>query len=436
MGKQEKLVIVGDGEFAEIACEYFTHDSPYEVVGFRLSALLEELIGDNCFLSSHVVISGYCTVGESYFFGVNSTIGDRVTRDTEAGKVYKSDREAQRVSAAWRSSVSGPDKRPWPSRRWYKQWFASSLMPPTGRTPGTGSSPAPGTACSCSTATTWTTTPTGSRTIRCCSSTKTAGGRPAGQPARRHAGQPRRPDVRRLRHRRAACGRRSMLDLFDALQAAPAARGDRPRVVYKPVPHIYHRCRPRKTCTPCSSTAPGWSAATSPRPSRMADRPALSKGRKWSRQEGAGRRPGGPAEPRLRRLHGHRGGEPAAEVRRHADAHGRRDASCWPAGFPDNIKLFGAYRRRRLLGGVIVYENRQVAHAQYIAASDEGKELAALDCVFDVLLERDLCRQAVLRLRHLHRGRRPPPERRADREQGELRARARRPTTSTSWTSA
>ena len=30
------LVIVGDGEFAEIACEYFAHDSPYEVAGFAV----------------------------------------------------------------------------------------------------------------------------------------------------------------------------------------------------------------------------------------------------------------------------------------------------------------------------------------------------------------------------------------------------------------
>lgn len=30
------LVIVGDGEFAEIAYEYFTHDSPYEVVAFAV----------------------------------------------------------------------------------------------------------------------------------------------------------------------------------------------------------------------------------------------------------------------------------------------------------------------------------------------------------------------------------------------------------------
>ncbi len=31
-----QLVIIGDGEFAEIAYEYFTHDSRYEVVGFSV----------------------------------------------------------------------------------------------------------------------------------------------------------------------------------------------------------------------------------------------------------------------------------------------------------------------------------------------------------------------------------------------------------------
>lgn len=31
-----KLVIVGDGEFAEIAYEYFTHDSPHDVVAFAV----------------------------------------------------------------------------------------------------------------------------------------------------------------------------------------------------------------------------------------------------------------------------------------------------------------------------------------------------------------------------------------------------------------
>jgi sugar O-acyltransferase (sialic acid O-acetyltransferase NeuD family) len=36
MQKDNKLVIVGDTAFAEIAYEYFTHDSNYEVVGFTV----------------------------------------------------------------------------------------------------------------------------------------------------------------------------------------------------------------------------------------------------------------------------------------------------------------------------------------------------------------------------------------------------------------
>lgn len=36
MKKEKKLVIVGSGEFAEIAYEYFTYDSEYEVVGFAV----------------------------------------------------------------------------------------------------------------------------------------------------------------------------------------------------------------------------------------------------------------------------------------------------------------------------------------------------------------------------------------------------------------
>jgi len=35
-GPPSRLVIVGDSLFAEIAHEYFTHDSPYEVVGFAV----------------------------------------------------------------------------------------------------------------------------------------------------------------------------------------------------------------------------------------------------------------------------------------------------------------------------------------------------------------------------------------------------------------
>src|SRR6185437_10561429 len=54
--------------------------------------------------------------------------------------------------------------------------------------------------------------------------------------------------------------------------------------------------------------------------------------------------------------------------------------------FPDNIKLFGSYLGKRMLAGVVVFENRTVAHAQYISAGEEGKRIGALDALFSWLI--------------------------------------------------
>ena len=40
MGKTKKLLIVGAGELAEIAYEYFTYDSRYEAIGFGARGLV------------------------------------------------------------------------------------------------------------------------------------------------------------------------------------------------------------------------------------------------------------------------------------------------------------------------------------------------------------------------------------------------------------
>lgn len=36
-------------------------------------------IRDNCFISSHVVVSGFCDIGENCFMGVNATVANNVT---------------------------------------------------------------------------------------------------------------------------------------------------------------------------------------------------------------------------------------------------------------------------------------------------------------------------------------------------------------------
>lgn len=54
--------------------------------------------------------------------------------------------------------------------------------------------------------------------------------------------------------------------------------------------------------------------------------------------------------------------------------------------FPENIKLFTAHREDEMLAGVVIYESVTVAHAQYIAATDEGKRTGALDLILGYLI--------------------------------------------------
>lgn len=72
------------------------------------------VVRDNCFISSHVVISGFCDIGENSFLGVNSTLANNVnlgrdnwvgpgvtiSRSTEPGVLFTlPGAEAARVSA-------------------------------------------------------------------------------------------------------------------------------------------------------------------------------------------------------------------------------------------------------------------------------------------------------------------------------------------------
>lgn len=54
--------------------------------------------------------------------------------------------------------------------------------------------------------------------------------------------------------------------------------------------------------------------------------------------------------------------------------------------FPDAIQLHTAERDGEILAGVVMFVTAEVAHAQYIAASDRGREYGALDATFDHLI--------------------------------------------------
>lgn len=54
--------------------------------------------------------------------------------------------------------------------------------------------------------------------------------------------------------------------------------------------------------------------------------------------------------------------------------------------FPRHIRCFIVGDTQEVLGGVVVYETSEVAHMQYISASETGKNKGALDFLFDYLI--------------------------------------------------
>lgn len=54
--------------------------------------------------------------------------------------------------------------------------------------------------------------------------------------------------------------------------------------------------------------------------------------------------------------------------------------------FSNNIHLYEARKAGELLAGVVVYEYKSMVHTQYMANSDEGRKLGALDLIIDFLI--------------------------------------------------
>jgi hypothetical protein len=176
----------------------------------------------------------------------------------------------------------------------------------------------------------------------------------------------------------------TMLDVFDALREHLRAEHVA-RLVYKRVPYIYHHVPADEDLYALFRhdavlTRRDLSAAI-----LLSERLPYTKGRKYgvSRSRKAGltieRTYGFAAFMELEERHlqerfGTRPVHTAAEMTLLAER------------FPDNVKLFTAMREGRLLAGAIIYESRHVAHTQYIATTEEGREHCALDAVVDHLL--------------------------------------------------
>jgi hypothetical protein len=175
-----------------------------------------------------------------------------------------------------------------------------------------------------------------------------------------------------------------MLEIFEILREHLTSLGVK-QLIYKAIPHIYHRLPAEEDLyalfvhkanlyrRDVSSTIPLFAKLR------------FSKGRKWCIKKG---KTNGVQvrqsddfetfiaidEQHLMQKHGKKPVHTATEIQLLASL------------FPENIKLFAAYKGETMLGGTIMYESKQVAHAQYIAATDEGKEIGALDVILGFLI--------------------------------------------------
>ena len=59
--------------------------------------------------------------------------------------------------------------------------------------------------------------------------------------------------------------------------------------------------------------------------------------------------------------------------------------------FPDQIRLFGAFLGERLIAGALIYDFGPIVHSQYLASSEEGRAIGALDFVLAHLLD-EVCK--------------------------------------------
>ncbi len=80
---------------------------------------------------------------------------------------------------------------------------------------------------------------------------------------------------------------------------------------------------------------------------------------------------------------------PNLSSRHHTNpTHSLEEISLLKKRFPDKIQLWAVFKGDEMLGGCVTFSHRNVIHAQYTAATKEGKSMRALDLLFAEIIEK------------------------------------------------
>jgi hypothetical protein len=82
----------------------------------------------------------------------------------------------------------------------------------------------------------------------------------------------------------------------------------------------------------------------------------------------------------------------ATLARRHnvKPTHNLGEISCLLGRFRTNMRVFGVRRRHELVAAALLFMTSHVAHTQYLASSESGREVGALDFLIDRLIDAEL----------------------------------------------
>ncbi len=175
-----------------------------------------------------------------------------------------------------------------------------------------------------------------------------------------------------------------MVEVMDAACQWMAGNGIK-RLVYKPVPHIYHRypCEEdlyalfRHQAKIIETNISTTIDLTCPLPLDRGNKSGANAARKAGIQVGPSEDWEGYWRLLSSLLDERYGTRPVHTLDEMRLLHGR---------FPDGIRLYTATLDGEMLAGVVMYLSQPVAHCQYIGASPQGKDSKALTLLFDYLI--------------------------------------------------
>ena len=175
-----------------------------------------------------------------------------------------------------------------------------------------------------------------------------------------------------------------MLEVFDATLTYLQEVGVH-HLVYKTIPHIYHRAPAEEDRYALFAAGAQWircgALAVVQRGRRIAYQERRSRGIKRARGHGL----------TVARSTDFEGYWAILTERLEKSYHARPVHTAVEMGrlsrrFPEHVKLFACHRQATMVAGIVIYETANVARTQYIASTDAGRSMGAVDLLLDHLL--------------------------------------------------